>query len=128
MVDGVPETAWRTPGDATGSTITLTFDEPTVLSEVGLINGYAKVGQDSKGPLDWYHGNRRVLAVEWTFDDGTVRVQKLGDTTVVQTVSLRKVETTTVRLRLVKVSPPGPGRASRNYTAISDVRLFGRTA
>jgi hypothetical protein len=128
MVDGIPETAWRTPGDATGATITLTFDEPTVLSEVGLINGYAKVGQDAQGILDWYHGNRRVLAAEWRFDDGTVKTQKLGDTTIMQTVSLPEVETTTVRLRLVKVSPPGPGRASRNYTAISDVQLFGQPA
>jgi hypothetical protein len=128
MVDGVPETTWRTAGDATGATITLTFEEPTVLEEVGLINGYAKVGQDAQGPLDWYHGNRRVLAVEWTFDDGTVKTQRLGDTTIMQTVSVPQVETTTVTLRLLKVSPPGPGRASRDYTAISDVRLFGRTA
>jgi hypothetical protein len=128
LVDGVPETTWRTPGDATGATITLTFDEPTVLSEVGLINGYAKVGQDAQGPLDWYHGNRRVLAVEWTFEDGTVRTQRLADTTIMQTVSVPQVETTTVGLRLLKVSPPGPGRASRDYTAISDVRLFGHTA
>ncbi|GAA1475897.1 hypothetical protein GCM10009623_03430 [Nocardioides aestuarii] len=128
MVDGVPETTWRTPGDATGATITLTFDEPTVLSEVGLINGYAKVGQDKQGILDWYHGNRRVLAVEWSFDDGTVKTQKLGDTTIMQTVSLPQVETTAVKLKLLKVSPPGPGRASRDYTAISDVQLFGHTA
>ena len=128
MVDGVPETTWRTPGDATGATITLTFDEPVVLSEVGLINGYAKVGQDKQGILDWYHGNRRVLTAEWSFDDGTVKKQKLGDTTIMQTVSLPQVETTAVRLKLVKVSAPGPGRASRNYTAISDVQLFGHTA
>jgi hypothetical protein len=69
-----------------------------------------------------------VLAVEWTFDDGTVKTQRLADTTIMQTVSVPQVETTTVGLRLLKVSPPGPGRASRDYTAISDVRLFGHTA
>lgn len=128
MVDGVPETTWRTPGDATGATVTLTFDEPVVVTEVGLVNGYAKVGQDSRGMLDWYHGNRRVLAVEWSFDDGTVLAQQLDDTTVVQGIRVRRVETTTVRLRLVEVSPPGSGRASRDYTAISDVRVVGRPA
>ena len=127
MVDGVPETTWRTTGDATGSTITFTFDEPTRLSELGLINGYAKVGQDGQGILDWYHGNRRVLAVEWVLDDGTTVSQDLDDTTIVQTVAVKKVETQTVRLRLLEVSPPGKGRASRDYTAISDVRLFGTT-
>jgi hypothetical protein len=69
-----------------------------------------------------------VLAVEWTFDDGTVKTQRLADTTIMQTVSVPQVETTTVGLRLLTVSPPGPGRASRDYTAISDVRLFGHTA
>ncbi len=127
MVDGVPETTWRTAGDATGSTITFTFAEPTRLSELGLINGYAKVGQDGQGILDWYHGNRRVLSVEWVLDDGTTVSQDLDDTTIVQTVAVKKVETQTVRLRLLEVSPPGKGRASRDYTAISDVRLFGTT-
>ena len=127
MVDGVPETTWRTPGDATGETVTFSFDEPVALSEVGLVNGYAKVGQDRAGILDWYHGNRRVLAVEWTFDDDTVLAQGLDDTTIMQTLPVDGIETRTVVLRLVEVSAPGSGRASRDYTAISDVRLFGTT-
>lgn len=125
LVDGVPETTWRTPGDATGETLTFRFETPVVLSEVGLVNGYAKVGQDSRGVLDWYHGNRRVLAVEWVLDDGTTIDQQLGDTTVVQTVPVRKVRTQTVRLRLTTVSTPGAGRASRDFTAVSEVRIFG---
>ncbi len=127
LVDGVPETTWRTPGDATGETLVFRFDTPVVLREVGLVNGYAKVGQDAKGVLDWYHGNRRVLAVEWVLDDGTTIDQQLGDTTVMQAVPVRKVRTQTVRLRLMTVSTPGPGRASRDFTAISEVRLFGVT-
>ena len=125
MVDGVPETTWRTAGDATGETITFTFDESVTLEQVGLVNGYAKVGQDSRGPLDWYHGNRRVLAVEWTLDDGTVLAQALDDTTITQTVPVDGIETRTVALRLVEVSSPGTGRASRDFTAISDVTLYG---
>lgn len=126
MTDGIPETAWRTPGDATGSTITITLDERAVLSEVGMINGYAKTGQDSAGALDWYAGNRRVLSAEWSFDDGTTVTQQLGDTRSMQTLDIGKVRTQTITLRLVSVSAPGEGRASRDYTAISDLRIFGK--
>ncbi|HWM01921.1 MAG TPA: hypothetical protein VNP92_06240, partial [Actinophytocola sp.] len=66
MVDGVAETCWRMPGDGTGQEITFALAGPTELTEVGLINGYAK----RAGKLDWYSGNRRVLSVEWVFDDG----------------------------------------------------------
>ena len=127
MVDGVPETCWRTPGDGTGSSITFRFDRPATLTEVGLVNGYAKVARDNRGLLDWYHGNRRVLAVEWTFDDGTVVTQRLSDTTLTQMVPVKKVETEAVTVRLLRVTPPGPGRASRNYTAISEVSFLGTT-
>ncbi len=126
LVDGVAETAWRMPGDGTGEAITFRFDSPTVLKEVGLINGYAKVGQDSRGLLDWYAGNRRVLEVEWTFDDGTVVTQPLSEAASMQTIPLKQVRTRSATLRLLAVSPPGSGRASRDYTAISDVLLFGR--
>ena len=125
MLDGIAETTWRMPGDGTGESITFRFDSPTVLSEVGLINGYAKVGQDSGGLLDWYAGNRRINEVEWTFDDGTVVTQSLSKTASMQTIPLDDVATESARLRLLDVSAPGTGRASRNYTAISDVRLFG---
>ncbi len=128
MVDGVPETCWRTPGDATGRSITFRFGQPATLSEVGLVNGYAKVARDRDGILDWYHGNRRVLAVEWTFDDGTVITQQLRDTTLLQMVPAKKVTTESVTVRLLRVTPPGAGRASRNYTAISEVSFLGTTS
>jgi len=127
LQDGIPETAWRTPGDGTGLSLTFRFDGPSTLSEVGLVNGYAKVARDGGGILDWYHGNRRLRAVEWTFDDGTVVRQRLRDTTLLQMVKVDKVETESVTLRLLAVTPPGPGRASRNYTAISEVSFLGTT-
>jgi hypothetical protein len=127
MQDGIPETAWRTPGDGTGLSLTFRFDGPSTLSEVGLVNGYAKVARDGGGILDWYHGNRRLRAVEWTFDDGTVVTQRFRDTTLLQMVEVDKVETESVTLRLLAVTPPGPGRAARNYTAISEVSFLGTT-
>ena len=125
MLDGVPETCWRMPGDGTGEEITVTLPRETHLRRVGLINGYAKTARDAQGnELDWYHGNRRVLGVEWVFDDGTTVQQDLADTEAVQWVDV-DVTTTTVVLRLVSVSPPGTGRASRDYTAISDLSFVG---
>ena len=125
MLDGVAETCWRMPGDGSGGEITFQLAEPTTLTSVGMINGYAKLATDAAGrELDWYHGNRRVLAVEWVFDDGTTVGQTLSDTDQMQTVDV-SVTTTTVQLRLLRVSAPGTGRARRDYTAISDVALVG---
>jgi hypothetical protein len=121
MLDGVPETCWRMPDDGTGDEITVTLPEETHLQRVGMINGYAKTAKDAQGrELDWYHGNRRVLRVEWVFDDGTTVQQDLDDTVAVQWQDV-DVTTTTVVARLLSVSDPGTGRAARDYTAISDL-------
>lgn len=127
MLDGDPATSWQMAGDGTGSEIVLTLAQPTVLSEVGLINGYAKTDRDGRGrEIDWYAGNRRILAVEWTFDDGTTVSQELEDATpTLQTVPVEAVETSTVTLRLVEVSRPGKGRDARDNTAISEIALVG---
>ncbi len=125
LLDGVPETTWRMPGDGTGQELVITLATETRLRSVGLINGYAKVARDAQGrELDWYHGNRRVESVEWVFDDGSTVSQELEDTTAVQSVDV-DVTTTTITLRLVTVSAPGTGRAARDYTAISDVSVVG---
>ncbi len=129
MLDGNPETCWRMAGDGTGEAITFSFEEPTEVVEVGVVNGYAKTAVDDSGSYDWYAGNRRTLRVEWTFDDGTVRTQDLRETRSMQTVRLGEgVETEQVTMRLIEVTPPGTGPASRDYTAISEVRLIGAAA
>jgi hypothetical protein len=124
LVDGVPETCWRMPGSGAGAEIVFGFPAPVVLTEVGLINGYAK----TSGDLDWYRGNRRVLSAEWAFDDGTTVGQSLDDFRQLQSLPIDPVTTTTVTLRLLEVSKPGSGRSARDYTAISDVSLVGGPA
>ncbi|MFC6345122.1 hypothetical protein ACFP8W_24275, partial [Nocardioides hankookensis] len=121
MLDGVPETCWRMPGDGTGEELVVTLPGETRLRSVGMINGYAKQG----GDIDWYHGNRRIEQVEWVFDDGTTVPQTLGDTASVQSVDV-DVTTTTITLRLVKVSAPGKGSSRRDFTAISDLLFVAR--
>jgi hypothetical protein len=128
MLDGVPETCWRMPGDGTGQTLTFELAEPTALTSVGLVNGYAKTASSDGGDLDWYLGNRRVLAVEWRFDDGTTLRQDLAETRDLQTLDVEGVSTETVQLRLLSVSAPGQGRAARDYTPLSEVSLVGSPA
>lgn len=122
MLDGVTSTAWRTPGDGTGDLILITLDRPTTLTSVGMINGYAK----SEPGYDGYLANRRITSVQWTFDDGTTIPQSLATDRSMQSVDVPGVRTRTVRLRIIGVSRPGPGRTGRDYTAISDLSIVGR--
>jgi len=127
LVDGRNDTCWRTPGDATGTVLTFRLDQPTRLSRVGLVNGYSKIAYSGNRSFDWYRGNRRVLAVQWLFDDGSSVTQRLGFNRAMQQIAIKPVTTSVVRLRITSVSAPGKGRAARNDTAFSEVLLLGRT-
>jgi hypothetical protein len=128
MVDGRNDTCWRTAGDATGMVLTFRLDQPTRLSRVGLVNGYSKIAYAHGRPFDWYLGNRRVLSVDWIFDDGSTVSQQFAQDRALQQRAVPPVTTSVVRLRITAVSPPGKGRAARNDTAISEVFLQGRTS
>lgn len=121
-VDGDPATTWRMAGDGTGTVLTFRLPHRTTLTEVGLVNGYAKTAQQGGTALDWYAGNRRVLAVRWHFDDGTTRDQRLDETRDMQRIPVQET-TRTVRLEIVEVSAPGTGKAARDTTPISEVSL-----
>ena len=121
MLDEDPRTSWRVAGDAAGSDITFTFDHPVTLTEVGLVNGYAKTDP----PHNWYDGNRRITDVTWSFDDGTEVAQTLEETQSLQTVDVAPVTTTRVVLHLDGVTSPGAGPDARDYTAISEVAFSG---
>lgn len=126
MLDGDPSTAYRMNGDRSGTTITFELGEEATMREVGIVNGFAKTDTDPSGAdVDWYAGNRRILAVEWIFDDGTVVSQDLRETTKLQTIAVDGVTTSSVKLRLTEVSPPGPGKWGRDVTSIGTVLLRG---
>lgn len=124
MGDGNPATAWRTAGDATGQTITVTLPEPGVVTRVGLVNGYAK----KVAGVDWYPNNRRTVAVTWGFDDGTTVEQTFAERPGMQRLKVPPVETAAVTLTFTAVTPPGAGNLGRDYTAISEVSITGRRA
>jgi len=124
MRDGVPATAWRMAGDGTGAVITITLRRPTVVSRVGLVNGYDK----QVSGVDWYPHNRRILAVEWAFDDGSSLPQTLAERPDFQQIKVAPVLTDTVTLTIASVTAPGAGPLGRDYTAVSEVAIIGHRA
>lgn len=126
MLDGDPTTTWRMSGDGTDALITIRLAEPTEVRRVGLVNGYAKEDVDRQGrTVRWYPRNRRITAVTWSFDDGSVLEQDLRQRPEMQMTKVDGEVTRTIRLRLVDVTAPMPGRLGRNYTAISEIRIKG---
>ncbi|GAA5133370.1 hypothetical protein GCM10023339_68930 [Alloalcanivorax gelatiniphagus] len=124
MADGNPTTTWRTEGDATGQTVTVTLPQPGVVTRVGLVNGYAK----QVAGVDWYPNNRRILAVTWGFDDGTSVEQTFAERPAMQRLKVPPVQTATLTITITSVTPPGAGNLGRDYTAISEVSVIGRQA
>jgi len=128
MLDGVPSTAWRTVGDATGQTLTFSLPGASTVRRVGLINGYARQVPSGATLVNWYPNNRRITLVEWAFDDGTVVRQELGEKPKLQRLTIEPVTTASVQLRVLGVTAPGAGVLGRDYTAISEVLIAGTPA
>ena len=122
LVDGSTGTAWRMDGDGAGSTITFTFPQSVSVTELGLVNGYAK--QDATSGADRYTEERRVLRVTWTGDDGVGHEQRLVDgLRGMQRIAVPGFSTSSLVLRIDETSLPGD--ADRDYTAISEVTIGG---
>lgn len=124
MGDGLPSTAWRMAGDATGQTVTVTLARPGVVQRVGLVNGYAK----QVAGVDWYPNNRRILAVTWGFEDGSTVEQTFAERPGMQQLKVPPVQSSTVTITITSVTPPGSGNLGRDYTAISEVAITGQRA
>jgi hypothetical protein len=77
MSDGRMDTAWRCNGDGVGQVVTFSFPAGTTITEVGLVNGYAKV--DPATGVKRYREFRRITKVTWTFANGTSFQQSLKD-------------------------------------------------
>lgn len=118
LTDGDPETAWRVRGSGVGESVTITFDEPCLLSSVGILNGYQKV--DATDQTDRWAQNRRIKTGEW----------QVGQKIYPQTfdVNSRDPSGATIPVGQVVDSPvaftivaTGPKETERNITAISEV-------
>lgn len=126
MLDKDPSTVYRLAGDGSGTTLVFDLGRERTVTAVGLVNGYAKTSRDGSATVDQYLANRRVMLVEWTFDDGTVIEQELTETSEPQSLQCPEdLVSRTVTLRLVEVSAPGTGRYAKNSTALGSVLLVG---
>ena len=125
MVDGVVDTCWRTPGDATGHGADLPARPADPDHEGRADQRLREDGVAGGRRYDWYQGDRRVLSVDWVFDDGSTVSQLFSQTRAMQTRGVPPVTTSTVQVRITAVSPPGRGPAARNDTAVSEVSLVG---
>lgn len=120
LTDGDPTTAWRMPGRGTGEHVVLSWPQAHTVTEVGLVNGYAKT--DEVGDDDRYRQNRRVLEVTWIFDDGTEVTQEFAETPEPQMLTLdAPVSTFAVKIHIERVSRSG----GRDFTALGEVAIIG---
>jgi hypothetical protein len=123
MLDGDPASAWRVSGDGTGTELTFSFEEPHVITAVGLINGHAK--KDACSKIDRYPQERRITQVTWEFDGKHALKQKLADQRpTIQRIAVDSVVASTVTLKIDAVTAPGEARL--DYSPVSEVSLLGR--
>jgi len=121
-IDGRRSTAWRTPGDGTGETLTLTWDHPVRVASVGLIPGYDK--HDPYDGADRFLQNRRVAAARVTFSDGSAWDLTIADSRRLQRFPIAGV-TDSVTIEVLATVPGQPGF---DDTVISEVSVLGRDA
>jgi hypothetical protein len=121
LIDGKDETAWRVPGGGVGVTLRAEWDAPVILTSIGLLPGYAKVDPDDGSNRFWQ--NRRVLAVRYHFDDGTVVDARFAESPTLQPTAVR-VTTRRVTVEIAQTTPA----QDRDYTAISELTFEGAAA
>jgi serine/threonine protein kinase len=118
MIDGDVGTAWRTPGDGRGESVTLIFDNPISVVRIGLIPGYAKT--DPQTGVDRFRQNRIIESVEYRVPGLPTTTKVFRPLPIPQFVRLR-VTTSRITVRIVSVS----GSGGLDYTAISEIYVFG---
>jgi serine/threonine-protein kinase len=118
VLDGDVETAWRTPGNGKGESVTLIFDNPVDVSQIGLIPGYAKT--DPQTGANRFFQDRIIEEV---------RYEVPGEPPISQTLlpearpQFVEVNVTTSRIDVVVVATTAP--QGLDYTAISEIYVYG---
>lgn len=128
-VDGLLDTAWRCDGDGAGQRLQISFPGRVTLTSIGMMPGYAKI--DPYDGTDRYVQNRRISAVDYTFDDGST-VRQSFDTSAsarsVQAIALPDVSTSHVMITILgSVSgETTSGQQPFDKVAISEVTVSVR--
>jgi serine/threonine protein kinase len=121
VIDGDVETAWRTPGDGRGASVTLIFDNPVSVVRIGLIPGYAKT--DPQTGVDRFRQNRIIESVEYRVPGLPSTIKAFRPVPVPQFVHMR-VTTSRITVRILTTS----GSGGLDYTAISEIYVYGYPA
>jgi hypothetical protein len=123
-VDGLTDTAWRCDGDGVGQTLEIRFGTPRTIQTIGLVPGFAKT--DPYDGTDRYAQDRRIAAVQYTFDDGTTAVQRFDtdpNDRRVQSIEIPDVTTQRVVITILATVPGSPvnGQPAVDKVAVSEV-------
>ena len=120
VLDGRRDSAWMGAGDASGESLVFHLAAPSTITRVGLVPGYDKF--DPCTETDRFFDLRRISAVRWTFDDGTVLEQTLDPASPsMQYIPVPAgVITQDITLRIVSTTEPG----TLDHTPISEVSIL----
>ncbi|HET9724155.1 MAG TPA: protein kinase [Actinomycetota bacterium] len=118
VLDGDVQTAWRTPGDGRGESLTLLFDTPMHVVRVGMIPGYAKT--DPETGVNRFEQNRILREVRYVVRGQEPTTQTFRPAPVPQFVRL-DVTASRITIEIVQTTEPG----GLDYTAISEVYVYG---
>lgn len=118
VIDGIVQTAWRTPGNGRGESLTLLFDTPIQIVRIGLIPGYAKT--DPETGVNRFEQNRIITQVRYVMPGSPSVTQTFRPAPVPQFV---RVGATTSRITVEILGTTEPG--GLDYTAISEIYVYG---
>jgi serine/threonine protein kinase len=118
VIDGNVQTAWRTPGDGHGQSVTLIFDDPIDVVRIGLIPGYAKT--DPQTGANRFQQDRIIKAVAYQVPGLPNTTQTFEPLPVPQFVELHAT-TSRITVKILATTKP----AGLDYTAISEIYVYG---
>jgi hypothetical protein len=118
VIDGDVETAWRTPGNGRGETLTLLFSDPIDVVQVGMIPGYAKI--DPATSANRFLQDRIITDVRWLIDGVATTEQHFSPDPYPQLVRL-SATTSQITVKIVGTTKPG----GADFTAISEIYVYG---
>lgn len=105
-IDGLANTAWRCDGRGVGQWLRIDFGRKVTLTSIGIIPGFAKT--DPINSADRYAQNRRISAVQYTFDDGSAFRKDFNTSAsrrAVQTMDLPSISTSQVTITILDSVP-----------------------
>jgi tRNA A-37 threonylcarbamoyl transferase component Bud32 len=118
VIDGKVDTAWRTPGNGRGESITLIFDNPVNVVRIGLIPGYAKT--DPETGANRFFQDRIITQVACQVPGLPDTMKRFRAAPVPQFVAIDAL-TPQITVKILGTTAPH----GLDYTAISEIYVYG---